>query len=66
MTHYPEIKLGHVNADQVEAIAGEFSVFTVPVLLFFVEGKEYVREARIVQLQLLDEKINKIYKHVAG
>lgn len=66
MTNYPEIKLGHVNAEQVGEIAGEFSVFTVPVLLLFVEGKEYVREARIVQLQLLDEKINKIYKHVAG
>ncbi|MBT2214853.1 thioredoxin [Virgibacillus dakarensis] len=66
MSHYPEIKLGHISADQVTEIAGEFSIFTVPVLLLFVEGKEYLREARIVHLQLLDEKVDKIYKHVAG
>ncbi|MGY0694378.1 thioredoxin family protein [Virgibacillus sp. FSP13] len=66
MTHYPKIKLGHVNAEQVKEVASLFSVFTVPVLLFFVDGKEYIREARIVHLDQLDEKINKIYKNVCS
>ncbi|WP_099156607.1 thioredoxin family protein [Virgibacillus ndiopensis] len=64
MMNYPEIKLGHVDADAVKEIAGRFSIFTVPVLLLFVNGKEYIREARIVHLQLLDEKIRKIYENV--
>jgi thiol-disulfide isomerase/thioredoxin len=64
MTKYPKIKLGHINANEVEEIAGRFSIFTVPVLLLFVKGKEYVREARIVHMDLLDEKINKIYENV--
>ena len=64
LTKYPKIKFGHINANEVEEIAGHFSIFTVPVLLLFVNGKEYVREARIVHMDLLDEKINKIYKHV--
>src|SRR5699024_12168907 len=45
MEKYPKIQLGHVDAEEVEAIAGRFSIFTVPVLLLFVDGKEYVREA---------------------
>lgn len=61
MEKYPKIQLGHVNADEVESVAGRFSIFTVPVLLLFVEGKEYIREARIVHMDLLNEKINKIY-----
>lgn len=65
MEKYPAIALGTVNAQEVSEIAGLFSVFTVPVLLLFVEGKEYIREARIVHLDLLDEKINKIYQNVA-
>lgn len=61
MTKYPEIRLGTINAHEVPEVAGAFSIFTAPVLLLFVEGKEYVREARIVHLDLLDEQIRKIY-----
>lgn len=64
MTKYPKIALGHIDADEVKEVAGKFSVFTVPVLLLFIDGKEYIREARIVHLDLLDEKIDHIYKNV--
>lgn len=64
MTKYPEIHLGYINSEQVQEVAGAFSIFTVPVLLFFVEGKEYVREARIVHMDIFDEKIKKIYENV--
>jgi len=63
LTNYPEIHLGHINASEVTEVAGRFSIFTVPVLLLFVEGKEYIREARIVHIQLLEEKLDKIYKN---
>jgi len=64
MNHFPAIKLGHVDADEVMEVTGKFSVFTVPVLILFVDGKEYLREAHIVHLDLLTEKIKKIYKNV--
>jgi thiol-disulfide isomerase/thioredoxin len=66
MTSFPEIMLGSINALEVEAVAGKFSVFTVPVLLLFVEGKEYIREARIVHMDLFEDKLHKIYKNVVG
>src|SRR5690625_2112451 len=64
MDHYPKIKLAQVNVENVPEIAGHYSIFTVPVLLIFLNGKEYIREARIVHLQLLDEKIKKLYDNV--
>lgn len=64
MMKYPEIHLGSINSKEMKEVAESFSIFTVPVLLFFVEGKEYVREARIVHMDLFDEKINKIYHNV--
>ncbi|SHG54293.1 Thioredoxin [Ornithinibacillus halophilus] len=66
MKQFPEIKLRKIDADEVEEIAGRFDIFTVPVLLLFWEGKEYIREVRIVHLDLLEEKITKIYKNVVG
>ncbi|WP_018754231.1 thioredoxin family protein [Paenibacillus terrigena] len=66
MMKYPEIALGAINAQEVKEVAGRFSIFTIPVLLLHVEGKEYIREARIVHLDLFDEKIRKIYDFVTG
>ncbi|MBS4220969.1 thioredoxin family protein [Bacillus sp. FJAT-49711] len=58
---FPLIQLGHINADELEEIAGRFSIFTVPALLLFVDGKEMIREARFVHMQSLEERISKIY-----
>ncbi|RLL42042.1 thioredoxin [Oceanobacillus piezotolerans] len=66
MRKYPEIHTAQVDAAQLEEIAGKFSIFTVPVLLLFIEGKEYIREARIVHMDLLEEKLDKIYEKVVG
>jgi thiol-disulfide isomerase/thioredoxin len=66
MVPFTEIKMAHVSAAEVEEIAGHFSIFTVPVLLLFVNGKEYLREARIVHMDLFEDKIRKIYKNVVG
>jgi thiol-disulfide isomerase/thioredoxin len=66
MGKFPEVKLGHIIADNTEEIAGRFSVFTVPVLLLFLDGKEYVREARIVHMGLFENKMKRIYENVKG
>ncbi len=64
LEEFPVIRLGHVNADEVEEIAGRFLVLTVPALLLFVEGKEMIREARFVPMESLQKRISKIYTFV--
>lgn len=64
MNSYPQINTAHINVEEVQEVAGRFSIFTIPVLLLFVDGKEYIREARIVHLDLLEEKIRRIYENV--
>lgn len=61
MNDFPEIYLGIVDAEKVPEIAELFLIFTVPVLLLFVDGKEVLREARIVHVDLFREKVNRIY-----
>ena len=56
----PQIELARIDAGEVEAVAGRFSIFTVPVLLLFVDGREFIREARIVHMQELEGKIQRI------
>lgn len=62
LADFPEIQMSHINADEVPDIAGHFSIFTVPVLLLFVEGKEIIREARFVQMDTLESQVSKIYE----
>ncbi|PKR77262.1 thiol reductase thioredoxin [Halalkalibacillus sediminis] len=63
---YPKVEMKQVNVNKVPDVAGRFSIFTVPVVLLFVDGKEYVREARVVPMEPFEEKINKIYTNYLG
>ncbi|MED0658768.1 thioredoxin family protein [Bacillus smithii] len=62
MADFPNIQLALVNADHVPEVAGRFTIFTAPVLLLFVDGKEVLREVRFVHVEPFLEKVNKIYR----
>lgn len=61
---YPNIVTRTIDASEVQEIAGRLQIFTAPVLILFVEGKEYLREARFVQTAKLDEQIAKVYENM--
>lgn len=63
LTAYPEVHLIKVDADKIPAVAGAFSVFTVPALLLFIEGKEMVRKARFVVMNELEQQIAQLVEN---
>ncbi|MCA1059849.1 thioredoxin family protein [Rossellomorea aquimaris] len=50
----------HADAEEIPEVAGEFSIFTVPVLIMFVEGKEMFRKARFVPIDELQSQISRL------
>lgn len=66
MKDFPKIQMGVVNAGKVEEIAGFLMAFTVPVLVLYVDGREYLREARIVRVEKFREDVAKIYEGIFG
>lgn len=66
MKEFPKIEMGLVNAGKVEEIAGFLMAFTVPVLVLYVDGREYLREARIVPVEKFRENVAKIYNGIYG
>jgi len=64
LNKYPQVQARKVDAGKVTEIAGRFSIFTVSVLLLFVNGKEYIHEARIVQTDLFEAKLSRIYENM--
>lgn len=66
MKDFPKIAMGLVNAGEVEEIAGFLMAFTVPVLVLYVDGREYLREARIVHVEKFRDDVTKIYEGIFG
>ncbi|UOQ86444.1 thioredoxin family protein [Gracilibacillus salinarum] len=66
MERYPRIVSRQVIVDEIPALASKFSIFTAPVLLLFVNGKEYLREARFVHLDQFQSKLDKVTLQFSG
>lgn len=54
---FPKIKAVRVESDKNLKISAMFNVFTIPVILLYIQGKETIREARIISLDNLEQKI---------
>lgn len=58
---FEKIATAQVDATEVQEAAGQFGLFTAPVALLFVDGKEYIRKARFIPLQELEHDMKRIY-----
>ena len=63
LKEFPAIKPIQVSADDIPEVASQFTVFTVPALLLFVEGKEVIREARFVVMEELHRKFQRVVEN---
>jgi thioredoxin len=58
---FPEVSFRYVNAEAEPEIAGQLSVFAVPTILLFVEGKETFRKSRNFSMDTLANDISRPY-----
>lgn len=66
LKRYPKIELREVEADKVKEISAEYLIFSAPTLLFFIDGKEYIREGKFVQFKKLEVALERIYSFEEG
>lgn len=59
---HPRVTLGKVDIEKHPEVQGHYSVFTMPMVLLTIEGKETLREARNISLDLLEEKLKRYEK----
>ena len=58
---FPQIKQIYLDAHQNPQISAHFGVFSVPTMLVFLDGREFIREGRAVSLYQLQEKLSRPY-----
>lgn len=59
--YFSDILLVEILVEQLPELAARYSVFTIPVILFWVDGREYIREARYIDLSILKQNLEKIF-----
>lgn len=64
--HFPITKFVHVPIEQAPDISGVYTVFTVPTLLVFFEGKEFLRKAQNMGLQEVHDQLERPYRLLTG
>lgn len=58
---YPNINSYDIELDKVDGIQARFSVFTVPIILFYIKGKETLRESRYLNIKEFKNNIDRYY-----
>ena len=57
---YPDVTIGKLNIDENDEIANENRVRNIPTVLFFRNGELKERSVGLVNLSVLEEKLNKV------
>ncbi|MCB2296250.1 thioredoxin family protein [Clostridium tagluense] len=58
---FPEIKISKIKVDTFTKAVGQYSIFTLPGILVYIEGKEIIREARFISVEILEKTIDRYY-----
>lgn len=58
---YANIKSVNIDVDKSTEAAGQHLIFSLPAILVYINGKEIIREARIISIMELEKAIKKYY-----
>lgn len=58
---FTNLKMFYADTIKYPEIAGQNSVFTVPSILVFLGGKEYIRASRNISIDELEKQISRPY-----
>ena len=64
LENYPKIKSYEINGEENLKVAYKYSVFSMPVFLLFIEGKESIRTGKHVDLLSLERSIDRYYNMI--
>ena len=58
---FPQIRQIYLDAHDNPEISAHFQVFSVPTMIVFLDGREFVREGRAVSMHKMQEQLSRPY-----
>ena len=62
---FPLIKQIYLDAHENAEISAHYQVFSVPTMIVFLDGREFVREGRAVSMHKMTEQLSRPYSMMA-
>ncbi len=59
---YSKVKSVRVEVENSVELSANFNVFTIPVVILFIQGKETIRRARIISIENLEQEVSRYYE----
>ncbi len=59
--HFPRITFLYIDCDEEKELAAQLTVFAVPTILLFFDGRESIRKSRFLGVDELRQEIARIY-----
>ena len=64
VANFPKLKLYQTYISETPELAGQLSVFAIPTVLVYFEGKPYIQKSRTFSLDELQSDIKRYYDMV--
>lgn len=58
---FPKMHFAYVNVEEAQELAAQNQVFAAPTILFHLDGKEFIRKSRNINLNMLAEELDRPY-----
>jgi thioredoxin 1 len=58
---FPKMRFAYINVEADQVLATQNHVFAVPTILFHLDGKEFIRKSRNINLTVLAEELDRPY-----
>ena len=63
---FPEVEQIYINTERSPEIAGQYNIFTVPVVIIFLDGQESLRKSRNFGIGEIRDYLARPYKIIFG
>lgn len=61
LNEFPNTNLYYVDLEKLPKAAANFTIFTVPTMIVFADGKETLRESRHISIREFGQKFSRLY-----
>lgn len=59
--NFPKINLAYVDCEALKDVAAQNRIFAVPTIIVFLDGKEFIRKSRNINMAEFEEEIERPY-----
>ena len=58
---FPKMKFAYINCEDVIELSAQMQIFSVPTILFYFDGKEFLRKSRLISIQEVKQLLERPY-----